>query len=301
MTGAGSAEVAARLEDGYLTPDTEGEWFQPGKDISVGDLSIDNQLTRNRDPDDATPDGSREGNFVGTASVSFTMTDDKWHDLLPFENGSLSQQGGLAPSAEWYFGVQALDDDLAEINESITAAGASVINAEVQYQEGQDVSVDLTIEFGDLSDSAPAAGEIVQPSSEDVYTHHGTDLSVGGVDQSAMQSATLSLANLARRQEQQARTPRAMVVGAIEPELTTDAIFSGPDQLELAVGGTTNSVGDMIEGEETGSLTFENGLGETIEYTLSKLQPIDYSFTALVEPDTDLTEPVTYHVANVEV
>ena len=295
MTGAGSATVAFTVESAFNAgPDaTDPVWYQPGTDITVGDLSVENALQRVRNPDDATPMGSREGNFEGAASVQFTLTDDNWHALIPglASGAALSDAGVKAPSSAWYFGV-----DIGSGSEARTPTGAVVIDASVNYQEGQNVTVELTIIYADESDHLP--GEIVQPSVDQVYTHHGTDLIVDTVGQSMLQSATLSMSNLARFRPQQDRHPYDAVVGAIEPSFQSAAIFDGPDQLELAYGGTTPS--DTVDTAD-GTLTFENGLAETIEYSLTDLQPTSYSWDALVDPDTDLTEPITYHVADVGV
>jgi hypothetical protein len=67
----------------------------------------------------------------------------------------------------------------------------------------------------------------------------------------------------------------------------------------MALGGSTTSVADLITGESTGEFILENGNAETITYTLDTLDPTTYSWSDLVNPDTNLTEPVTYHVADV--
>lgn len=297
---SGTSNVAFRQETSFNEPDAEGTWYQPGMNIEVGDLSISNELQRNRHPDQVAPEGSREGNALGTASVSWDLTDDNFHDLLPFENGSLVREGGPAPTAEWYFSTTALDDAGSQFSASVTAAGAAITQVDIQYQQGQNNRANATIEFGLLSDNSPGDGEIVKPSNADIYTHHGTDLTVGTRGQSGMQSATLTLSNLARRQEHQERGPRNMVIGAVEPEFQSDAIFSEVDQLEAATGGSTTSIGDLIDGED-GEFSLENGQAETISYGLKNMQPNNYQWAALVDADTDLTEPITYHVANVEV
>jgi len=300
MTGAGSSRVAFRAEASQFESDDTATWYQPGKNIQVENLSIDNQSTRKRDPDDVTPQGSREGTFVGQASLSWDLTDDNWHALLPLSSGSLSGPGDLAPTAEWFFETTALDDTDAQFTESLTTSGAAIQQATLSYTEGQDVRVSVQIIFGALSDAAPAAGAITQPTVDDVFTHHGTTITVGGRSQTAAQSATLTLSNLARRQEQQERTPLRMLVGAIEPEFSTDAVFSEPDQLQAALGGSTTSIGDLIDGEASGSFGLENGLGDTISYSLTDLDPVNYSWSNLIG-DTDLTEPITYHLADVGV
>lgn len=292
---AGSAQIAFREETGFLEPDTEGTWYQPGLDVTVTP-EIDNELTRNRQPDDTMPAGSREGNAILSLDVEFTMTDDNWLSLLPFDGGSLSGGARLAPTAEWYLDTKYVDTDLAIDEDFITFGGAAVESATVNFNDGEDVTVSLSILAADLVDSE--ADTIEQPSIDDVFTQHSVDLEIGGRTQESMQTATLSMNSLARRQEQQERTPRAMVVGGIEAELESDALFTQVDQLELAAGGSTTSVGDLIDGED-GTLSFENAQADVVDFNLTHAQPANYSWNALVDPETSLSEAVTYHLRDV--
>jgi hypothetical protein len=310
MTAAGSAEVAYRVEDNYQVPDSdENTWIQPGVNVTVGDLSIDNQGTRIRQPDNPTPDQSTPGNFDGSASVSFTLTDDKLlNDLVPgfASTGSLSSASGKVPTAEWYFNVTALENTtttvLSEFDSKITAAGAFLESLTLNYQEGQNITVDTQIRFADVSANEPGAGNISQPDAASVFTHHGTDLSIDSISQEGLQSATLSLNSLGRIQQDASRTGRAAVVGAMTPELESDAIFTGVDQLNRAIGGTNaTSVATKLTNAGSGSITFENGTGTTIDFELNDPQPVNYSWSSLVEPGTDLTEPTTYHLSDVSI
>ncbi|WP_254768233.1 phage tail tube protein [Salinilacihabitans rarus] len=301
MTGAGSATVAYALEQTYggslVDEDSDGtpEWYQPGVDVTVGDLSVENALERIRQPDDPTPAGSREGNFEGAASVSFTLTDDNFHDLVFADGGTaLPSSPMAAPSSTWYFGVDHVDG-----NEARTPTGAIVVDATINYQQGADVTVELTMLYGDEPDDVTAPSSITQPSDADVFTWHGADLTVDAVDQTLMQTASLSLSGLARFRRGQSRHPFDAVVGAIEPSLSTDATFTENAQLQAAYGGATTPQ-DTI-GKVSGSLSFQNGQGTTISYDLTGLQPTSYGWNDLVNPDEDLSEAVEYHVADVAV
>jgi len=278
MTAAGSARVAYRAESSFNNANTNNDWIQPGINVSVSDFSIENNQTRNRQPDDVTPDGSRVGNFSGTLSLNWTLTDDNFHELLPFDGGSnnLSGTGGAAPTAEWYLETNALDDSGSAFSEDVTVSGA-ITEATIEYTEGEPISVDVTVDFGALSDNSPTDGEITKPGNADVFTHHGTSITVGTRSQSGARSATLSLAGLARRQEQQDRTPVRYVVSAVEPTFETDALFTESDQLTAALGGSTTSVADVVSGESAGDLTLTNGNGSTITYSLTDLDPQSYS------------------------
>jgi hypothetical protein len=118
-----------------------------------------------------------------------------------------------------------------------------------------------------------------------------------------MQSATLSLTGLARFRRGQSRHPYDAVIGAIEPSFSTDATFTERDQLALAVDDTAGDTAGASEpvGKVPASLSFSNGQGTSIAYDLIDCQPNSYSWSDLIAADTDLSEPIDYHVADVEV
>jgi len=302
MSGAGSATVAYALEQSYngalVDSDTDGtpEWYQPGIDVTVGDLTVEQALERRRQPDDPTPAGSREGNWEGALSVSYTLTDDNWHDLVFADGGTaLPHSPMAAPSATWYFEVELPDGS----TEPRTPTGAVVQEATINYEQGSDVTVELTILFGDEPNdvTAPADADIQQPAESDAFSRHGTTFDVDGMSQTALlQSATLSLSGLARFRRGADRKPHDAVTGPIEPSLSSDAIFTERDQLAMAVDNADDAVGKV-----PATLEFSNGQGTTIGYNLTGVQPASYGWSNLIAPDSDLAEPIDYHVADVEV
>lgn len=298
MTGSGSATAAYTLEGTFGDgPQTDPTWIQPGIDITVGDLTVDQALERSRQPDDPTPAGSREGNWEGAASVSFTLTDDKFHELVFADGGTALPHSIMrAPSATWYFAVDLPDGS----TEPRTPVGTIVPDAVINYEQGGDVTVELTMLYADEPDdiTAPADADIEQPTEDQAFSWHGATFSVDGLNQSLMQSATLSLSGLARFRRGQDRHPYDAVTGAIEPSLSTDATFTERDQLAAAVDDTAGTSGPV--GKVPAEITFENSQGTTIGYSLSKVQPTTYSWSDLVG-ETDLGEPIDYHVADVEV
>lgn len=295
MTGAGSATVAFAKEDEYGDPadPVEDTWYQPGIDITAGDLSVDQALERVRHPHDPRPAGSRARNFEGAASVSFTLTDDTFHELVFADSGTALPSGPMhAPSSTWYFAVELPDGTV----EPWGATGTIVPEVSWQYQQGEDIQVELTMLFGDVEDDIDTPDQIERPSKSEVYSWHGTTLKVDGFGQSLLQSASLSLSGLARFRRGTSRHPFDAVVDAIEPSLSTDATFTERDQLKLAVDDV-----DDDPDEVDATLEFGNGLGETIGYDLSGVKPTSYAWSDLVAPDTDLAEPIEYHVSHVAV
>jgi hypothetical protein len=295
VTGAGSATVAYAVEESYGNPKTNPEWIQPGIDVTVSDLSVSQALSRSRQPDDPTPVASREGNWEGALSLSWTLTDGNFHDLVFADGGTdLPNTPTVPTSSQWY-----LDAELPDgTSEARTPTGAVVADAAINYQQGDDITVDLTLVYGDEPDGISEPSSIQQPVESDAYSFHGASFSVDGLSQSLMQSATLSLTGLARLRRGQDRHPVDAVVDAIQPSFSTDAIFTERDQLALAVDDVDSGSYEQV-GQVAGEFALENGNGNTITYSLSNLQPTSYAWSDLVAPDSDLSEPIEYHVTDV--
>jgi hypothetical protein len=297
VTSAGSARVAYALESDFDTIPGSPTWYQPGIDVEVSDLSVDQALSRSRQPNDPTPDASREGNWEGAIGVSFTVTDANFHDLVFADSGTdLPVTTARAPSATWYF-----ESELPSGSRNTrVASGAVVTDASINYDQGEDVTADLTIVYADeREDQVSPTGVVVdQPDEADAYSWHGTTFSVNGLSQPLMQSATLSLSGLARFRRGQDRHPFDAVVDAIEPSFETDAIFTERDQLAIAVDDVDNASYEQVA-QVPGEFALENGQGDTIVYSLSGLQPTTYEWADLVAPDADLSEPIEYHVSDV--
>lgn len=296
MTGAGSATVAWTPEEALGDgPGVDPTW-RGFIDVAVNDLSIDQALERSRYPDDPTPARSRARDFEGALGVSFALAGEDWHELVFADGGTALPNSPMAvPSSTWYLGVDLPDST----TDARTPTGVIVTGADVQFQRPDDVRVDLTMLYGFEPEDVDAPEAVEQPDKDAVYSYHGTHLDVDGTSQSLMDTATLSLNNLARFRRGQSRHPFDAVTGAIEPSLSTDATYTESDQRDVAYGSTSAGGIEMID-QVNAELSFENGLGEEIGYDMSGVQPTNYTWSDLVG-DTDLGEPVDYHVADVEV
>lgn len=303
MTGAGSARVAFSVEDSFMTLADTPTWTQPGEDISVSNVTLENALQRKRHPDDPTPDGSREGNAEGALSVSFSMTGTEFHDLVFADGGTaLPTDAMFAPTATWFVEADTLDSVQDRF-----LAGASVESASISYSQGEDVTVDLTIiyadepEVGGTYGSAPAAGDITQPSKDDIATWHGVDITIDGVTVSDPQEASIDLSGLSRFRRGNDRFASDAVVGAIEPSFSLTAILEDNTQTALAYGSSSAVEPlDTID-ETTASVEVSNPGGVLATYDLAGVQPTSYDWSDLVSADTDITDPTEYHVSNVTV
>ena len=298
MTGAGSATAAYTLEAELgAGPGSDPTWIQPGIDMVVNDLTVQQALERSRHPDSPLPQGSRPRDFEGGIGLEWTLTDANWHDLVFADGGTALPTDPMhAPSSAWYFATQLPDGT----TEPRTPTGTIFTDAEASYTRTSDIRISLTGLYGFEPDdiTAPADADIQQPSDEDAFSYHGSSLSVNTISQPLLQSATLSLTGLARFRRGQSRHPYDAVTGAIEPSLSLQSTFTERDQLELA-----RADGAPIETiEKTDAVfAFENAAGETIEYTVSDLQPTTYSWQDLVTADSDLNESIDFHATNIEV
>lgn len=302
MTGAGSAQVAYAPEGSFRTLSAPN-WRVPGENVSVSTASLENALRRARLPNQPTPDGSIEGNKETALNVSFTVTDTEWHELVFAGGGTqLAQTASLAPTAGWYISSESLSDGKQER----IISGAAVESMTLSYSQGQDVTVDLTIigayepEPGSGYVAAPTDADITAPNKSDVVRHHGFDLNVDGGRIDQLQSAELSISGMARFRRGQDEIASDAVVGAYEPSLTVQANLLDDTQTALAYG-SSSATEPLSEIDETSAeITLENPSGNLATYNLSRVQPTTYDWSDLVSPDTDTTDPTTYHVANVQ-
>jgi len=297
---AGSAEVAFAVEDTFATLPDVPSWIQPGLDIEVGSASLERALTRARNPDDPRPIGSREGNREVALTITFSLTDADFHDLVFANTGtSLATGASLAPTATWY-----LSSDVIGNTEERFIQGAAVESVTWNYSQGEDVTVELTIiggqEIGGEDGNAPATpGSIDQPTKGEKVTFAGTDFQLDAASVSKLQSLSLSVSGMARFRRGQQQEPVDAVVGAYEPSLTLEAILEDSTRRELAYGssGATQPADEIDTTPAT--LTFDNPDGNVATYSLTSLQPTTYSWNSLVSPDTDITDPVDFHLTDV--
>ena len=293
MTGAGSARVAYSLEsEGYRELPDVPTWTQPGLDVSVGSASLENQLQRARQPDDPRPAGSREGNLEGALSVSFSLTDTNYHELvLANDTGDgLAESAALAPSATWY-----LEAELPGNSEERILEGASVTSWTINYTQGEKITVDLTMTYANEYDPAdaeapdvPGDGAIDQPAKDDIVMWHGFDLDFDATNVEKLQSASVDIGGMARPRRDQSRFINDMVVGAYEPTLSFEAILDDSGRREYAYGsaGATKPSADVID-EQTATVT----LGTLGDLSLTGVQPNTYDWQQIVDSE-DTTDPV---------
>lgn len=305
MTGAGSSSLAYVYEDSYNAgPPGSPTYYRPGKDPQTQPIELSNALSRLRDAGDVTPSTNLAENLEGAFGVSWILQNNEYHNLI-FSNDADSSgtndewATGLFPSSTWFTGVDyPSGGSLATAERQLT--GVVPTECRIVYNQGEDVRVDMTCVYADETLNTSLTPGTISQSGNPV-PGHGASLSIDSTTVSKLQSAALNLGPLARPQRGPSRYLVDAVQAATEPTLDVAAIFTGADKLKQAYDGTGGSSSPQDDvGSVSGSLTFSDATGSTVaDYSLSGMTLLNYDWQDLINPDTDLTDPVTYAVNGV--
>lgn len=296
MTGAGAATVAYELEDSFLGGVSTPSYKLPGTNVTVDEASIENFLTRIRDPNARESVRSVAGQFEGALSVSFNMGSATFNELIfNADDGSGNDilDSGLVDSAEWYLGTDFEDGGSISTVERV-AKGWVCIQATIEWQQGGLVRVTLDGIYGDEDKNASITpGSITKPGDEAPF--HAATLTLDSTTQAKAQSATISFSDLARFERGTDRNPIAAVAGPSPVTVDIQAIYTEADQLELAYGSAGSTTPQSSVGGVSGTFSFDVTGGSTVSsYDFTELTPQTYDWSDLVSAGTSLTEPVTF-------
>jgi len=295
MTGGGTATVAYTEEPSLLTAPSSATYYQPGKDISIGELSLQNELARVRDPDDPEPIESVAQNFEGAINLTWTLTDYNWHDIVFNDAGTGFTKGRPVPT-RWWVGVDYIDGIAERV-----LKGAIVTQVTIQYQQGGKIQISINLIYGDEEFNAAITPSSITESS-DVKMWHDADLSitdVADISCEKLQSVELQIDIGARFHRGGDRHPCDAIIGTVDATLSTDAIFTeaSVDRLGLAYSGSASATSPATEITET-SGTLDVG---TETYNLNGMKPNTESWASVVDPETDTADNTDYHVSSVGV
>jgi len=300
MTGVGTGEVYYADEDTFKTLPGTPTWYEPGESITIDDLTLVRNLQRKRKPDDPRPEGSRAGNREVSLSLSWSLTDTNWHNMALANGGTgLATSGALAPTTSWYIS----SDTLSTLQEGFVQGGA-VKSWNVEYTQGEDVSVSMSIIGATWIDAADASAPStpaapVRPSKDDIVTFAGADFNLNGSQLSTkLQSFNFEVSNAARFRRGQQQEPVDAVVAAYEPQFSVTAVLEDGTQRELAYGTSGATAPQDTVDESTGEITLANPAGSLVTYNLAKLQPEDTSWSNVISEE-DTTDPTTYHATDI--
>jgi hypothetical protein len=300
MTGAGTSTVAYGVESEFMGSavdddgDSSPDYYEPGKDVTVDEAELSNELSRIREADAVESVESIAGNLEGAFSASWVPTHWTHHDWI-FNDAGTGFKSGLAGSSRWFLGLDYLSGNVER-----ELVGVVPTSYEISYEQGEPVEVSVTCVYGDeKKNTSVTPSTIERPGSP--YTFHGTSLNVDGTTQAKMSSATLTIDSIARFQRGASRTPLDAVIAAPETSLSASTVITETNQLELAYGSAGASSPQDSIGGVSASFAVSNASGTTKTFNLSAVTPDTYSWDSLVDAGNDSEESVDYHVNGITV
>ncbi|PSP80167.1 hypothetical protein BRC81_02965 [Halobacteriales archaeon QS_1_68_20] len=302
MTGAGTSELAFGKETTFkgslADEDSDGtdDYWAFGRNQTLQELNLQNQLQRMRDAGAVEAANSLAGNVEGAVGVQAVVSNDVHadvHDVI-FNSGGTSFTGGRTASARIFAGIDYLNGTAER-----ELIGCIPTEFSIDWQQGQATTFTLTMMYADEEENASITpSSITKPSDGSEVPHHGADLTVDAGSVQKLQSATLSISNIARYHRGASRVAEDAVIAAPETTLDFSAIIHSTDYLDLAYGGggaDVSSTQDSIE-SVSGSLSLSAAGTTVATYDLPKIQPDTHGWSDLVSADNDATEDVSAHV-----
>jgi len=297
MTGAGSATLAADLEDSFLGT-VAGSPFKFGRDPTEQDVSLDNQLQRLHEPDSVWSVESVKENFEGAFGVEAVVNAATFPNVedLVFNgtdgSGNKAIVSGRPQSATVYVGVDYLDGTTERALEGFIPTEFTI-----DYNEDDQVRFTLTgIYAQEATATSITPSNITGPSTGGTAASHDFDLSIDTTSISKLQSASLTISNIARFQRDGGPTPADIVVAQPEATLQSTAIITGPSRLERALGSAGATTTEDRIGGVPATISIDND-GTTIsDYNLATLKPTNLGWSDVVAGDSDTMETVQWHV-----
>ncbi|SIR99621.1 hypothetical protein SAMN05421858_5046 [Haladaptatus litoreus] len=294
MTGGGAGHFLHTPEPAgdYMGDPGTPTYHRFGKNPSVDDISIQNALIDMRVADDPEMVDTVAGNFEGAFSASWTATN---HEYLQYifnggGSGSYNFTKGRMNSGRVYAGVDYLDGTAERELKGVVFGELSVT-----CNQGEAVEISATGFYGDEQKNTSLTGS--PAADQEPLIFHSGNFSVGGTNQMKMQSGTLSISSGARLQRGWDRHGQDAVVGGVESTLEVEKIITDTSLLEAAYGGSSAPQQDI--GGQAATLDFQSPGGNTLTFNCSDVTPEEYSWGALADPETDVTDSVTFRVPSV--
>jgi len=298
MTGAGSGSLAFGLEDSFLGSVTGGpDYYGFGRDPTLSEASIDNMLQRMPEAGSVWSVESVKDNFEGAVTVEAVVNADVFPSVedIVFNgtNGSGDKAivAGRPQTATVFTGVDYLDGTTERALEGCIPQSFSI-----DYTQDGKVRYTLGMLYADESSNTSITPSSVTTASEGSHAAaQDFSLDISGTSIPKLQSATLSIDNIARFQRDGNPTPADVVVGRPQATLETTGIYSGPSRLERAYGSASaTSPQDRLDGVAA-TVGIAND-GTTIStYNLATVSPATYDWSDVIS-ESDTTEPITWNV-----
>jgi len=294
MTGAGSGSLAFGKEDTFMGSLTGGpDYWQFGRDEDITELSLDNQIERLREAEAVESVESVRQNFEGAVGISAVVSSDTFGDVedLVFNDGGAGFVPGRPQSAKIYAGVDYLDGTTERALE-----GCIPTDFALSYEQGGLVRFSVSFIYAtETPGTSITPASVTAVSSGTSAAFHDFSLDVDGATVTKLQSAELSISNISRFQYgATGPTPVDAVIAAPETELTTEAIYTGPSRLELALGSSDATAPEDRITPTTASLDLNVDGTAVSSYDLGDVKPATQSWADVIG-EADTTESITFN------
>jgi len=295
MTGAGSGSLAFGKEDSFKgSLSGAPDYWQFGRNETLTELSLDNQLQRLDEAGAVESVESVKQNFEGAVEVEAVISSDTFGDVedLVFTDGGTAFQKGRPPSGRIFAGVDYLDGTA----ERELVGCIPVDFTPVSYDQGgmATFSVSFLYATENLGTSITPSN-VTSVSSGTSAPFHAVDVQIDGATVTKLQSAEVSINSISRFQYGSAGPePVDAVIDSPETELSTEAIFTGPSRLELALGGADATSPQTRVGSVSGQVAVTGDGTNASTYDLADITPATESWNNVIS-DEDTTESITFN------
>jgi hypothetical protein len=297
VTGAGASTVAWTPETSYLGGVSGTPTYRvPGTNVRNQTAELDRNLAAVLLPGDIETNDWVAQNIGGQLNLQWVLTDDEFHRFL-FNDGAPSwTSGSSAASAEWYLGVDHLSGTVER-----QIKGWVPVTCTVDYNGSTELTtVSVTGVYGaEETNTSITPGTLVDNSGDEV-PGHGAELDINSTRVGKLQSASISLENLARLQfDSNDPKPTDAVVGNVQQSIDLSAIFEGADHLEYALGSAgATTIEDFVD-QVSAITTFSHDATTVADYSFARAKPSTYDWQDLVNNEADLEEAVTLNAAGI--
>jgi len=298
MSGAGAVDVAFGKTDSFLGALTGApDYFEPFKNPTIQDLTLDRALERQRMPGQVWADQSVAGNMEGAFAIQGTLDDsriDDIHDIVFNASSPYTITTGLAAASRWFITAEYIDGGSTSIDERVLK-GCVPIDYTVEYTQGGSIRITIAFIYADEESNTAKTPTGVADANGTSGRWHGFDFDFDGVVQAKEASATLSLTNLSQFQRGSQKLPVDAVNGPAEATMEITSIFSETTQQEYAYGESTQTTTSVTMDDATGTMTLSAAGTTVATYTLAKCKVGDYAWTDILSGE-GLREQVSFNV-----
>ncbi|GAA3882646.1 phage tail tube protein [Haloarcula argentinensis] len=299
MTGAGSGSLAFGKEQsfkGSLVTDTNSDpqYWQFGRNETITELSLDNQLQRLNEAGAVESVESVKQNFEGAFGVEAAISADTFDDVedLVFNDGGTQFTHGRPNSGRIYAGVDYLDGT----SERELVGCIPVDFTPVSYEQGGMTTFSISFLYATENlDTSITPSNVTAVTGGTSAASHAVTVDIDGTTITKLQSAEISISNIARFQYGSVSPePIDAVIEKPETEVTTEAIFSGPSRLEYALGAAdaTSPQDRLVSVPGTIDITVDGTPVST--YNFSALTVATEAWNSVISSD-DTTESISWN------